>query len=260
MGDYACVSPVTLVTSKRESANSANSALANIINKRAVVMQEPESYEQIQAGTMKALTGGDRISTRELHSVQMSFKPHAKFFMCCNKIPSISDIDGGVLRRLMITEFISRFVEEPDPDNLKKGIYEFKIDKDLKSKLDTYKCVFMCILLDYYKHYKKEGLSPPEPVVHVTKKYENDNNIIKQFIDENIVPGSKQESISKDELRDIFKSDSILKSSFGKYIVFHKQLENALCTEFKLDKKNVSRIYGWKIKSPEIESDVESDT
>lgn len=253
LGEYACVSPVTLITCKRESANSANSALATIRNKRAVIMQEPESNEQIQAGVMKALTGGDRISTRELHSSQIEFKPHAKFFMCCNKQPSISDIDGGVLRRLKITEFISRFVENPDPENLKNGIYEFKIDKDLKSKLEDYKCVFMCILINYYRLYKEEGLVPPEPVIHVTKKYENDNNIIKHFIDEKIQVGTKHDSITRDVVKELYKSDSILKSSFKNCSNFIKQLENALCTEFKLDKKNVSKIYGWQIKQPEID-------
>lgn len=259
LGDYACVSPVSLITSKRESANSANSALASIRNKRAVVMQEPESNEQIQAGTMKALSGGDRVSTREIFSSQTEFKPHAKFFMCCNKIPSISDIDGGVIRRLRISEFISRFVEEPNPENLKNGIHEFKIDKDLKAKLDSYKSVFMCILIDYYKCYREEGLVPPGPVVHVTKKYENDNNIIKQFIDENIVTGTKSDSVSKDQLKEIYKSDSLLKSSFGKYIAFQKQLETALCTEFKLDKKNVSKIHGWRIKTTEMEESDDDD-
>ena len=141
LGDYACVSPVALVTAKRESANSANSALASIRNKRAVIMQEPESNEMIQAGIMKALTGGDRISTRELHSSQMEFKPHAKFFMCCNKIPALSDLDGGVTRRLKITEFVSRFVD--DPKNNQQGIYEFKIDKDLKI---VFILLFVCLL------------------------------------------------------------------------------------------------------------------
>lgn len=258
LGEYACVSPVSLMTSKRESANSANSALATIRNKRAVIMQEPESNEQIQAGVMKALTGGDRISTRELHSSQMEFKPHAKFFMCCNKIPSISDIDGGVLRRLKITEFVSRFVENPISDFPQNGIYEFKIDKDLKSKIDSYKSVFMCILLDYYKLCKKDGLLPPEQVLHVTRKYENDNNIIKQFIDENITLGDKQDFITKDELKNMFKSDSILKSSFGKFQSFQKQLETGLCTEFKIDRKNVSKIHGWRIKVIDIDSDDDS--
>jgi P4 family phage/plasmid primase-like protien len=257
LGDYACVSPVSLITAKRESANSANSALAGILNKRAVIMQEPESNEMIQAGVMKALTGGDRISTRELHSTQMEFKPHAKFFMCCNKIPAISDIDGGTVRRLKITEFASRFVENPSEDSLHQGIYEFKIDKELKSKLDSYKSVFMCILLDFYRLYKKGGLVPPESVLKVTKKYENDNNIIKQFIDEMIVQGDRQDSISKEQLKMIFKSDFTVRSTFGKFSNFIKQLENGLCTEFKMDKKNVSKIIGWRIKVAEMDDDDE---
>jgi len=257
LGDYACVSPVALVTAKRESANSANSALASIRNKRAVIMQEPESNEMIQAGIMKALTGGDRISTRELHSSQMEFKPHAKFFMCCNKIPALSDLDGGVTRRLKITEFVSRFVD--DPKNNQQGIYEFKIDKDLKSKLDNFKSVFMSILLNYYSIYRESGLFPPTLVLEVTKKYENDNNIIKQFIDEHIVQGSKQDNITKDELKNMFKTDFVIKSTFGKFQLFIKQLENALCTEFKFDSKNVSKISGWKIKQVEIYSDSDED-
>jgi P4 family phage/plasmid primase-like protien len=259
MGDYACVSPVSLITAKRESASSANSALASIRNKRAVIMQEPESNEMIQAGVMKALTGGDRISTRELHSSQMEFKPHAKFFMCCNKIPAISDLDGGVVRRLKITEFVSRFVDEPSEDNKSQGIHEFKIDKDLKSKLDSYNAVFMCILLDYYKKYREEGLVPPPPVLRVTKKYENDNNIIKQFIDENIVLGGKHDFITKDQLKDIYKADFTMRSTFGKLTNFMKQLENALCTEFKLDKKSVSKIQGWRIKQPEVDEEDETE-
>jgi P4 family phage/plasmid primase-like protien len=259
LGEYACVSPVSLMTSKREAASSANSALANIRNKRAVVMQEPESNEQIQAGIMKALTGGDRISTRELHSSQMEFKPHAKFFMCCNKIPAISDVDGGTTRRVKITEFISRFVEEPNLENIKNGIYEYKIDKELKSKLDTYKTVFMSILLDYYVIYRTEGLKPPEPVLQVTKKYEHDNNIIKQFVEENIKAGTKSESISKDELKELFKSDYTLKQTFGKFTNFCKQLENSLCSEFTHDKKKMFRIYGWKIRQELEESEEENE-
>jgi P4 family phage/plasmid primase-like protien len=248
LGDYACVSPVSLVTGKRESSNSANSALASIRNKRAVIMQEPDANEQIQASIMKALTGGDRISTRELHSSQIEFKPHAKIFMCCNKIPSISEVDGGTLRRLKITEFVSRFVDNPS-STVTKGIYEFKIDKDLKSKLDNYRGVFMSILLDYYKLYMKEGLVPPDSVIRVTKKYENDNNIIKQFIDENIVIGTKMHFITKDELKVIYQSDSTLKSNFRKFTNFVNNLETTLCSEFILDqKKKVSKLMGFYLK------------
>jgi P4 family phage/plasmid primase-like protien len=257
LGDYGCISPVSLITGKRESASSANSALVNIQHKRCVIMQEPGANDQIQADVMKALTGGDSISARELNSSQIIFKPCSKFFMACNKIPTI-DLDGGVIRRLKITEFTSRFVDEPNNDNIKNGINEFKIDKDLKAKLDNYKSVFMSILLNYYKIYRLEGLIPPQPVLNVTKKYENDNNIIKQFIDENIVIGDKQDFITKDKLKEIYKSDYTIRSTFGKFTVFIKQLENALYTEFKLDKKNVPKITGWRIKIQEL--DDQSDT
>jgi phage/plasmid-associated DNA primase len=111
----------------------------------------------------------------------------------------------------------------------------------------------MCILLDYYKLYKRDGLIPPGPVLKVTKKYENDNNIIKQFIEENIIVCNKQEFITKDQLKDTYKSDYTIRNTFGKFNVFLKQLENGLCTEFKLDKKNIPKIFGWKIKKDEID-------
>jgi P4 family phage/plasmid primase-like protien len=256
LGEYACISPVSLMTGKRESANSANSALASIQNKRCVIMQEPGSNDMIQADVMKALTGGDRISTRELNSSQIEFKPNAKFFMATNRIPTISDIDGGVIRRLKIVEFVSRFVENPNEENIKNGIFEFKIDKELKSKLESYQGVFMSILLDYYKKYKEYSLKPPDSVVKVTKKYEANNNIIKQFIDENIIVGNiKTDFITKEELRLLYNKDQALKSHFGKLQNFIAQLENAICTEFKLDKKRVSKIAGYYIKGPEIDDD-----
>jgi phage/plasmid-associated DNA primase len=117
----------------------------------------------------------------------------------------------------------------------------------------------MCILIDYYKLYKLEGLIPPHDVLKVTKKYENDNNIIKQFIDENIVVGEKSDYISKDQLKEIYKSDFTIRNTFGKFTVFAKQLENALCTEFRLDKKNVPKINGWRVKVPELDDNSEDE-
>jgi P4 family phage/plasmid primase-like protien len=258
LGEYGCVSPVSLVTAKRESANNANSALASIRNKRAVIMQEPESNEMIQSGIMKALTGGDRISTRDLHSTQISFRPNAKFFMCCNKIPTISEVDGGTVRRLKITEFVSRFVE--DPGDSKNGVFEFKIDKDLKSKLDAYKSVFMCILLDYYIMYKENGLIPPGPVLQVTRKYEKDNNIIKQFIEENLIQSSKENYITKEQMKNMYKNDYTLRSAFKKTTLFLQQLENSLCSEFRLDsKKGISKLQGWKIRTNQNSDDDTDD-
>ena len=96
-------------------------------------------------------------------------------------------------------------------------------------------------------------------MLKVTKKYENDNNIIKQFIDENVIVATRQDFITKDQLKDIFKGDYTVRSTFGKFNNFIKQLENALCTEFRLDKKNVYKIQGWRIKTVQFDSDSDSD-
>lgn len=242
LGDYGIMSPVSLITGKREGSSNANSALASIKNKRFILMQEPEATDHIQVGILKGLTGGDRISTRELHSSQIEFKPHAKIFLCCNTIPNLSSIDGGVMRRLKIIEFTSKFVLNPKAEN------EYKIDLELKNRLNIYRPVFFCILRDYYKIYKKTGLNAPCEVMKVTMKYENDNNIIKQFQEENLVKSTKKHYITKERLKEIYKNDSILKKAFPKFSFFISQLENSLCSEFIRD-NNDFRLYNWKLKS-----------
>ena len=258
LGDYGCMAPVSLFTGKRESANNANSALVGIRNKRCVFMQEPAATDQLQVDVMKSFTGGDTVSARELNSSQIEFKIDAKFFMAMNKLCSLSGTDGGTSRRLKITEFISVFVENPNVNNVKRGIHEFKVNKDLKSKIKIYAPVFMNILLNYYKLYREEGLIAPESITRVTKKFEADNDTIKQFIDENISIGGPKDIITREELKILFNKDYTLKTNFGKFPNFVNQLENALCTELRTDVKTKNiKLVGFYIKGEVHDSEDE---
>ena len=250
LGEYAIDSPVSLITGKRESSNSPNSALVAIRNKRVVIMQEPGPTDEIQAGVLKSLTGGDRLSTRELNSRQITFKPNAKFFLCCNRQPHINDMDGGVVRRLKVIEFTSKFVDDP------KDYTEFRIDKDLKSKLDIYKPVFMSILLNYYILYIRDSLKPPESVMSVTQKYENNNNNIKTFVEDNIAKGTKTDFITLDEVKNLYKVDNFIRQSFPKVSTFISQLESALCGEFKMcNKRKTRKMDGYILKGSDYDID-----
>lgn len=258
LGDYAYSPPVSLITAKRESPNSPNSALYGIRNKRFILMQEPDSNEQIQTSIIKGYTGGDKVSCRELNNTQVTFIPMGKFFVCANQPPPLSETDGGISRRLLIIEFVSQFVDKPSG----KYEYEYKIDRELKNKLKDYAPVYMCILLKYYEIYKREGLTPPDSVLQATRKYENDNNMIKQFVEENIINGDKTMHIIKNELKELFLKDSILKSTFRKFSTFIKQIENNLCSEFRPDKKNPSihKLFGYRLKTDQdIMDDNETD-
>lgn len=260
LGEYATEAPVSLLTGKRENSNSANPALIAIRNKRLVVFQEPGANDLIQSDTLKLLSGGDMISARDNYSGQITFTPNAKFIMPCNRLPSLSSSDGGTARRIKITEFISVFVDNPSQDNEKNGIYEFKINNELKSKLELYKPVFMCILLNYYRNYRSNGLIPPETVMKVTRKYENNNNNMKQFIDENISKGNKSDFITKEDLKNLYKNDYTIRSNFPKVASFLSQFESALCTEFKMDnKKKIFKIDGYYLRRPDNHEDNQSD-
>jgi phage/plasmid-associated DNA primase len=234
--------PNTLLTEKRESANNANSALASTRNKRICIFSEPEAKHPIQASTLKLYSGGDLISTRELHSSQIEFKPHFKMFIMCNKYPPITDTDGGITRRLMINDFLSQFKDDPDPNKPN----EFKKDYTLKEKLKSYAPVFFCVLLDYYRLYKKEGLTPPEEVLAASRKYEYNNNLMKQFIEEYIIYDPKGH-ITKDELKQIYTSDSTIYRAFSKFSLFTAELENSTGFDFKKTKSD-SRITGIRIR------------
>ena len=132
--------------------------------------------------------------------------------MTCNELPKLPPSDGGVWRRVRTTEFISRFCENPrgywvnnkkkklslkqHERNIKKGITtdtwktifnEYPINKDLKDVFKSepiYHEVFMSMLIEEYKNYKKNGIEEPEAVIKFTKEYRKAQDSILQFIDQ----------------------------------------------------------------------------
>ena len=165
-GDYCCKLPISLLTQKRKASGSAEPEMAKTKGKRFVNTQEPSKGSKINGGLLKELTGGDKISTRALYKETFEFKPQFKIILCCNDIPSLDPNDGGLWRRVRVTEFKSRFVNNPDPSNPR----EFHIEP-VNEKFEEWREIFMSWLLNrWYKKYKKNGLIEPEEVIKYTKK------------------------------------------------------------------------------------------
>jgi P4 family phage/plasmid primase-like protien len=182
LGDYFCNMNVTALTGKRVSSNSTNSELVRTKGKRVVVLQEPGEDEKMNIGYMKELTGGDRIIARGLFKEPVEFKPQFKMILVCNHLPTVPPEDGGAWRRIRLVEYQSKFTDNPNPDVEN----EYAIDRDLPTKFDAWKETFMSILLEYYKKYKDEGISEPEEVTKCTKEYQKSNDVISEFIDDQI--------------------------------------------------------------------------
>jgi len=175
-GDYCCVFPISMLTSKRVASNAANSELALAKGKRFALMSEPENDERINVGLMKELSGGDRIIARRMYHEPVEFNPKFKMVLACNKLPVVPSDDGGTWRRIRVVEFTSKFVENPTAEN------EFPIDVDFSQNIQRWRPYFISLLLEYYKIYKIEGLREPEDVLRVTREYKRQNDHLADFV------------------------------------------------------------------------------
>jgi P4 family phage/plasmid primase-like protien len=193
-GDYTTTFPSSLLTKTRAAAETANPHLAAAKGKRFAVLQEPEKGEKLNIGLMKELTGGDKITARGLHRDPIEFYPQFKLVLTCNNKPEVSEVDDGTWRRIRNLEFRSKFVDNPDPNNL----FEFHIDDELSRKMEHWPEAFMWILLEEYKEYKKYGINEPMSVKDNTNEYKNNSDPISQFFSEKIKE-TKGESIHIDE-------------------------------------------------------------
>jgi P4 family phage/plasmid primase-like protien len=178
LGDYyQAVSPAML-TRKRESANEANEALMALVKARLAVFQEPEAGENIQAGTVKAITGEDTLSSRVNYGKQTKFRPKFKSFLVANDLPATSEATVALFRRIRIVNFPTSFVEEPTLP------HERKIDFHLDAKLKAAAPYFIGILIHFYRRLQEEGLNEPSAIRDSTKKYQGDNDVIAIFKEE----------------------------------------------------------------------------
>jgi P4 family phage/plasmid primase-like protien len=166
-GEYTIKFPITMLTGKRAASNAATPEIVMAKGKRFGYFEEPSGNERINAGLLKEFSGGDKITARGLHKDPIEFKPQFKLSLLCNEIPYMDPHDTGLIRRVEIAEFKSKFTENP------KEMNEFRIDKSLSDKLPLWKELFMSYLLDiYYEKYKNAGIKVPADVIKFTVEFQ----------------------------------------------------------------------------------------
>lgn len=143
LGEYKATVPVSLITKQRNNIGSVSPEVANLVGIRYAVMQESSVRDEINEGPMKELTGGDMIQCRALYRAPISFIPQFKLVMPTNNLPGINGKDEGTWRRIRACEFKSEFKENPDPTSK----YQFRVDKNIDDKFESWKTVFMSMLV-----------------------------------------------------------------------------------------------------------------
>lgn len=187
-GEYYGVLENTIITQKRSAIGQATPELAMTRGKRIITIQEPESNAELKVGFIKQLSGGqDKITARALYKNAITFIPQFEIILICNQIPTLSNNDQGIMRRLSVVNFSTTFVSYRDPDE-SKG--EVKADMDVPNyvKSGIWAPPFMWLLLNrYYDQYKEIGLQKPNEVTLTTSKYIDESDECTEFISDKYV-------------------------------------------------------------------------
>lgn len=195
MGDYSCKAPISLLTQKRGKSGAAAPELVRMKGRRFVTMQEPDEEVPLNTGLMKELASCEKITARDLYagSKQMiDFDIQCAFHLACNDKPRVNTTDGGTWRRLLVIEFLSKFVVNPSASN------ELPLDESIVTK--TTSAEWATCFMSYLIHLFREGhghrrIVPPSAVLKYTQEYKEDSDAIARFITEccvNITNPSEQ--------------------------------------------------------------------
>lgn len=159
---YSYPAPATFFVGSESSASSGPSPdIASFKGARCVVFSEPRGALNIPR--IKAVSGKDPMTGRQLHRPLITFRPVCQLFFLFNVVPPMPGADEAFLKRLVVIEFPISFLDEPRFSN------ERKVDLGLEERFKrvAYKQQFVrWMVRKYIQHdIRNKGLPPlPEAV------------------------------------------------------------------------------------------------
>ena len=191
MGEYKADAPLSLITQKRVQTGGVSPEIVGLKGIRYAVMQEPSQGDQIIEGMLKQITGCDNIQGRALFTNGVSFRPQFKLVVCSNHLMTIKTRDHGTWRRVRIVPFLSLFTDNPVEGDKDKP-YQFKLDRTINEKFDSWKTIFMSMLIEIAKE-KMGHVTDCDIVMASTDEYRKKQDNIAAFLDTKVMKklGSK---------------------------------------------------------------------
>ncbi len=113
-GDYAAKADSSSLLVRRNEG--PRNDLAALVGARLVAASEANEGSRLDEATIKALTGGDRITVRRLYADYFTFQPTFKIVLAANAKPTIAGQGPAIWRRIRLVPFAVTIPEsERDP-------------------------------------------------------------------------------------------------------------------------------------------------
>lgn len=258
LGNYYYKLHNEFFTASKQKNGGAEPEILSMQHKRLCMTHEPEGSTKYLTSKFKTSTGNDLMSARAMYSDNIEhFKPSHKTIIQTNHLPEFTDIDHGLLSRLIVINFPFKFCDtnDFDPDNRNHKM----IDQELKGKLKSMENVFMNFLLKWYQVYETEGLEDQSLEIKASVvEYRKEVDSVKTFIEEGLEKTNKSsDRISTNELRTYhndFAKNKLNANSFGKRL----KANGLEVLRLEIDGKKVSCISYYKYKEG-FKEDLETD-
>jgi len=174
LGDYAgTVDPELLIDTKAAHPTG----VAGLFGMRLAVTHETDAGRRLAEGTVKRLTGGDRIIARRMREDFWEFEPSHLAVMLTNHRPVVRGDDDAIWRRLLLIPFA---VVIPEDER----------DPELKARLLLEGDGLLGWLLAGYRDYTARGIDAPEEVRVATRAYRSESDDLNRFIEEKCAVGA----------------------------------------------------------------------
>lgn len=178
-GDYCIgIDPNSLAASMRAEGGRARPDIARLPGVRLAFANETRQGLQLDAGLVKALTGGDTVQARHLYQAEFDFRPTHKLWLRTNYEPQFDGADTGMQRKVKKIPFTNK-VKAQDPN--------------LPEKLRGEAAGILNWAIRGLLSYQKYGLAEPAIITTETAEYIKSLDILAQFIDEKCEVGPFQQ-------------------------------------------------------------------
>jgi len=174
LGDYGDAADPELLTARTFDAHPTG--VADLCGLRIAVLHESDAGRRLAEGTVKRLTGADRLKARKMREDFWSFDPSHTFVMLTNHKPIVTGQDEGIWRRLRLVPWEIVIPAE-------------ERDEQLPDRLALEHDAVLAWLVAGYQEWRRRGLAEPGKVLTATAAFRSESDALKRFLEQRCLSG-----------------------------------------------------------------------
>lgn len=175
MGDYhLTIAPETLEKANRVNSSGPSPDRSRFQGARMIHAEEPRRGMPLDSAFIKAITGGDTMTARQLHQEPVSFRVVGKLVIVTNHLPAVSDTTVFSSERVAVIPFEQRFIGTKRDYHLQERMRKQEMLNQCFS--------WACEGNQKYRNAKDFKTNRPAAITKRVDQYQADSDYIGQFI------------------------------------------------------------------------------